>query len=170
MIDLAQTTPDLWHEVNEAGDVRYCFTCATCIAGCPASEAASPLLIRSLARKVVLGLKDALLEDDTPWLCVTCSRCEEMCPMGVRPFELCLEIRQWQCHNDDTRIPPSVAEIYRTGYTQPVAKALELRRSVGLTEPPPAITRFPEMLDQFRALLMSIGMISDNAFMFRSES
>lgn len=166
MIELKDCSKDLWREISNDEKLKYCFTCGTCVAGCPASNADPPLLIRSLVRKVVFGLEDEILDDDTPWICVTCSKCEEMCPMGVEPFELCLAVRRWQCRNDETRIPPAAAEIYERGYTQAVERVGELRASVGLTEKLPTITEYPELLDKFRKMLMKIETISENSFMF----
>jgi heterodisulfide reductase subunit C len=170
MIDLANCSKDMWREVTDDEHLRYCFTCGTCVAGCPASNADPPLLIRTLVRKVLFGLEDELLDDDTPWICVTCSKCEEMCPMGVEPFEVCLAIRRWQCKNDETRIPPAAAEVYQRGYTQAVERVGELRASVGLTDKLPTITEFPEMLKSFQKMLMQVETISENSFMFEVES
>ena len=166
MIDLAEANTSLWQEVDEAGDLRYCFSCGTCISACPASNASPPLLIRRLVRMVVLGLEDELLDEDTPWTCVSCSKCEELCPMGIKPFEIGLAIRRWQCRNDETRIPPSTVELYKRGYTQAVEKADELRESVGLTEKLPTLGEDPERLDAFREMLMQIEIIEDNDYMY----
>lgn len=165
MLNLNEANREMWREITEHKDIWYCFNCGTCISGCPASEADPPLLIRSLVRKVLLGLEDELLDDDTPWICVTCSKCEEMCPMGVRPFELCLEIRKWQCKNDETRIPPSTVELYNRGYTQPVEKADEVRASVGLG-PLPTLPQFPDLLEKFQKMLMKVELIEDNDYMY----
>jgi heterodisulfide reductase subunit C len=167
MIEFNGTQKDLFHDICESADVRTCFSCGTCIAGCPASHAEPPLLIRTLVRQVVWGLEDELLDDDTPWSCVTCSKCEEMCPMGVNPFEVCLAIRRWQCRNDETRIPMAVVEIYHRGYTQPIEKVQKLRSGVGLVETLPTLTEFPDLLKKFQALLMDIELIQSNAFMFK---
>lgn len=168
MVAMDEANKDLWKQISETNDIRYCFNCGTCITGCPASQANPPLLIRNLVRKVLLGLEDDLLDEDTPWMCVTCSKCEEMCPMDVRPFEICLQIRKWQCKNDETRIPPSVTEVYCRGYTQAVEKAQKLRKSVGITEPLPTISEFPQLLKQFQEMLMEIEIIKENAYMFGS--
>ncbi len=166
MIDLRQANKDLSHEVSEVGDLRYCFACGSCVSVCPASNADPPLLIRTLARMVVLGLEDELLEEDTPWTCVSCSKCEEVCPMDVKPFELGLAIRRWQCRNDETRIPPSTTELYKRGTTQAVSEAGELRASVGLTEKLPVVTEFPELLEKLRKMLMSIEIVEENDYMY----
>jgi len=166
MIDLAESNTGLWKEISEAGDIRYCFSCGSCISECPAANANPPLLIRNLVRKVVLGMEDDLLDDDTPLTCVTCSKCEELCPMGVHPFEIGLAIRRWQCRNDETRIPPGTIELYKRGYTQPVEKADKLRASVGLTDKLPVLTEFPELLKNFQKMLMEIDVIQDNDYMY----
>ncbi len=170
MIDLANCSKNMWREVSADENLRYCFTCGTCVAGCPASNANPPLLIRTLIRQVLFGLEDELLDEDSPGLCVTCSKCEEMCPMGVAPFEVLLSIRRWQCRNDETRIPPAAAEVYQRGYTQPVERVHELRASVGLTDKLPTITEFPELLKKFQEMLMKSETISENSFMFEVES
>ncbi|MBT3221630.1 MAG: 4Fe-4S dicluster domain-containing protein [Proteobacteria bacterium] len=169
MPDLKETEKDMWQEVFDSVDLRHCFNCSTCITGCPASHADPPLLIRNLARMVILGLEDDLLDDDTPWSCVTCSRCEEMCPMDVKPFELCLAVRQWQSANDETRIPPSIIEIYHRGYTQAVEKNTDQRKALGLPEKLPVLGDDGESLAQFQEMLMKTEVISDNDYMFQGE-
>jgi heterodisulfide reductase subunit C len=166
MIDLTGANNELWHEVSETNDIRYCFNCGTCISGCPASEGNPPLLIRNLARMVLLGLEDELLDEDAPWICITCSKCEEMCPMDVKPFELCLAIRRWQVRNDETRIPQSLPELFARGYTQAVEKAKELRNSVGLDELP-TIDRYPDLHEKFKAMLRETDIVKQNEYMFK---
>ena len=39
MIDLAETKNTLWKDVTAYGDIRYCFNCGTCVAGCPSGAA-----------------------------------------------------------------------------------------------------------------------------------
>jgi heterodisulfide reductase subunit C len=164
---LTAESMDLWRDVVSSEDLRYCYACGSCISVCPASRGDPPLLMRRLIRMVALGLEDELLDEDTPWACVTCSQCEELCPMNVRPFELCLAIRKWQCRNDGTRIPLSTTEIFERGYTQPVEKAEKIRASVGLTGKLPVITEFPELLASFREMLMQIDVIRENDYMFQ---
>lgn len=156
---------DLWKDIYATGDLQHCFNCSTCIVGCPASFGDPPLLVRNLARKVMLGLEEALFEEDTPWACVSCSRCEEMCPMDVKPFELILAIRMWQSANDETRVPPSIVEIYKRGYTQAVGVNQDLRDSLGLPELN-TITKNPAQLKMFQDMLMKTPVVSANDYMF----
>jgi heterodisulfide reductase subunit C2 len=160
------STKDLWKDIYNTGNLQYCFNCSTCVSGCPASHGDPPLLVRNLARKVILGLEEDLLMDDTPWACVSCSRCEEMCPQNVMPFEMILSIRQWQCRNDETLIPSAIVEIYKRGYTQAAGANQELRDSLGLP-PLPIITKNPEQLELFQEMLMKTQIVSDNDYMFK---
>ncbi len=165
-MDLQEALKDLWKDIYNTGDLHFCFNCATCLSGCPASNGEPPLMVRNLARMVILGLEEQLLDDNTPWACVSCSRCEEMCPMDVKPFEMILAIRRWQSANDETRVPPSIVEIYKRGYTQAVGVNKELREELGLPELK-TITNNPEQLELFREMLMKTPVVSDNDYMFR---
>jgi heterodisulfide reductase subunit C len=88
-----------------------------------------------------------------------------MCPMNVMPFEMILAIRQWQCKNDETRVPPAIVDIYKRGYTQAVGVNKELRESLGLPRLN-TITDNPEQLRLFREMLMNTYICSDNQYMF----
>ena len=171
MIDLTAANPNLWKEImgDKAGDIRKCYNCATCISGCPAAEGKPPLLIRSLVRKILLGLEDDLLNDETPWSCVSCNQCEEMCPQGVHPFEVSLAIRRWQCSKDQTFLPPSLPEVWDIGHTQSVHKQGELRKRLGLEEAPRSVAIMPEEMKKFRKMLKQTKIIQDNSFMFKDE-
>lgn len=156
---------DLWKDIYKTGDLHFCFNCSTCVSGCPASHGDPPLLVRNLARLVILGLEEELLQEDTPWACVSCSKCEEMCPMDVKPFEMILAIRQWQSANDETRVPQAIVEIYKRGYTQAVGVNKELRESLGLP-PLKTLTENIEQLELFREMLMKTKVVSENDYMF----
>jgi heterodisulfide reductase subunit C len=117
---------------------------------------------------VILGLEEELADEDSPWACVSCSKCEEMCPMDVKPFELILAIRKWQSYNDVTYIPTSIVEIYKRGYTQAVGVNKKLRAELGLPDLE-TITDKPEMLQQFQEMLMKTPVISDNDYMFKGK-
>lgn len=64
-------------------DLYNCLTCGMCSAGCPFNgeiEYADP---RKLIRKVMLGMKEEVLNDLTVWVCNQCARCTMDCPMNV---------------------------------------------------------------------------------------
>ncbi|MCP4646410.1 MAG: heterodisulfide reductase [bacterium] len=174
MIDLAEANTNLINDIfgedlDKAGDIRKCYNCATCISGCPAAEGDPPLLIRRLVRKILLGLEDELLDDETPWSCVSCNCCEEMCPMGVHPFEVGLAIRRWQCREDETYIPPSLPELWETGHTQSVHKQGELRKSLGLADAPPSVVVTPGAMEGFQKMLKETDIVKSAPYMFKEE-
>jgi heterodisulfide reductase subunit C len=89
----------------------------------------------------------------------------EVCPQGVKPFEVGLAIRRWQCRKDETYIPPSLPELFETGYTQPVHKVGALRKSVGLEEPP-SVVNDPESMERFHRMLKETEIIKSAPYMF----
>lgn len=167
-MDFSSSDKDLWKQTYNTKDLMHCFNCSTCLSGCPASHGDPPLLVRNLARMVIYGLEEDLLNDDTPWACVSCSRCEEMCPMDVKPFEMILAIRRFQTQNDETRVPTAIVEIYKRGYTQSVGTNTELRETLGLPELQ-TITKMPEMLKLYQEMLMKTPVVSENDYMFKEE-
>ena len=167
-IDLTEADRTLVNEIIELGgeDILKCFQCGTCVADCPAATAEIPLRIKKLIHMIHLGLRDELLEEDSVWMCVTCTACEERCPRGVKPFEVCLAIRRWQAKEDPTYIPPALGEIFKTGHTQNVANVPELRKSLGLEEVPPTVAKFPELLKKFQEMLKCSKIVQEYGFMF----
>ena len=87
--------------------------------------------------------------------------------MDVKPFELCLAIRRWQSANDETRIPPSLVELYHRGYTQAVEGIAEQRKALGLPEKLPVLGDYPEQLEKFQEMLLKTPVIADNDYMFK---
>lgn len=63
-------------------NVRDCYQCGKCSAGCPIAFAMDTRPNR-IIRMIQLGLKDEVLESRAIWLCGTCSTCTTRCPRGV---------------------------------------------------------------------------------------
>jgi heterodisulfide reductase subunit C len=159
---------DLIKELIEFGghDLLKCYQCGTCIADCPTGIAESPLSVKKLIHICKLGLRERLIEDTTPWMCVTCGGCEERCPRGAEPFEIVLAIRRWQCKEDETYIPLVLGEIYERGHTQNLAGVSELRKSLDLPEVPPTVISKPEMLEKFRKVLRNTRIVKEYGYIF----
>lgn len=64
-------------------DFNYCLSCGTCTAGCPFSSINENCDPRKFMRKIMLGLKDEVLNDPFIWVCTMCNRCAMSCPMGI---------------------------------------------------------------------------------------
>jgi len=64
--------------VEDAGAVIACFQCSACVADCPAAAHSTRFNPRDIMLKVLLGLEDELVvEDSVVWDCATCYTCME---------------------------------------------------------------------------------------------
>jgi glycolate oxidase iron-sulfur subunit len=90
--------------VRQPSEAEYlnCIRCGLCLAVCPTyrevlSETASPRGRVALARKVLEGdleLSPNLAEQ--MYACLDCMACNDLCPVGIRPADLALEMRDLQ--------------------------------------------------------------------------
>ena len=96
-----------------AADISACFSCGTCTASCPLSQA-DATFPRRIIRYAQLGMKDALLSSKELWTCYQCGECAETCPTQADPSEFMAATRRYAIASyDRTRIA-------RTMYTRPV--------------------------------------------------
>ena len=68
--------------------VKHCFTCGTCTAVCPVSNAYSEYDPRKIIHMIILGLKDRVLSSENIWRCSHCETCKFSCPQGVHLSEI----------------------------------------------------------------------------------
>jgi len=162
--------PEMLRTLIQLGgeDLLKCYQCGTCIADCPTGIAEEPLSIKRLIYLCKLGLADRLIEDESPWMCVTCAACEERCPRGAEPFEIVLAIRRWQCHEDETYIPLVLGEIYERGHTQNVLGNPELRKELELPEIK-TVAALNDMLEKFREMLRETDVVKKHGYIFGIE-
>ena len=86
-VNISQLDPNFKYEVAEypgAENIRLCFACGTCSAGCPVRGIDEKFNPRKIIRMILLGMKDRVLQSDFIWLCSTCYTCSQRCPQGVR--------------------------------------------------------------------------------------
>ncbi len=64
------------------GNLNLCYTCGTCVGGCPAAgfENMDP---RKFVRMALLGLEEEMITTPWVWMCSMCMRCNRACPMNV---------------------------------------------------------------------------------------
>ncbi len=64
-------------------NIRRCFACGTCAAGCPVTEVDSDYNCRRIIRQILLGMREEVLSSPLIWLCLVCYRCYVRCPQEV---------------------------------------------------------------------------------------
>lgn len=67
---------------NTGQDIRQCYQCGKCTAGCPSSYAMD-LTPRQVMRAAQFGLKDQILNSSAIWLCLSCQICTARCPKNI---------------------------------------------------------------------------------------
>lgn len=68
-------------------NVRECYQCGKCSAGCPIAFSMD-IRPNRIIRMIQLGMKDEVLDSRTIWICATCSTCTARCPRGVDPARI----------------------------------------------------------------------------------
>src|SRR5512136_2154638 len=74
-------------------NVKRCFSCGTCTAGCPVRDVTDRYNPRKIIRMALLGMKKEVLTSQFIWLCSACYTCHERCPQDVKIPELMNAIR-----------------------------------------------------------------------------
>jgi glycolate oxidase iron-sulfur subunit len=80
-------------------DVNYCIRCGLCLSACPTyqvslRETESPRGRVALVAKAIEGELDLTRNfKDHMYRCLDCMACNEICPVGIKPADLCLAAR-----------------------------------------------------------------------------
>ena len=64
-------------------NIRRCFACGTCAAGCPITHVDSDYNCRRIIRQIILGMREEVLSSPLIWMCLVCYRCYVRCPQKV---------------------------------------------------------------------------------------
>ncbi len=74
-------------------NIRKCFACGTCTAGCPAFHADHEYNPRKIIRKILLGMREDVLQSPVIWLCHQCYACSANCPQDVDFSHIMMAVR-----------------------------------------------------------------------------
>ena len=81
-------------ETSTHSTSNLCWACGSCDNECPVNLASNRLSPRKIVRMANMGLFDELLSIPEIWYCLTCQRCLDVCPNGVKPAEVIRFIRE----------------------------------------------------------------------------
>lgn len=69
-------------------DFHKCWACSSCDMECPMNIATNRLRPQKMVRFAYFGLLDGLIGAPDIWYCLTCRRCNNVCPNLVKPADL----------------------------------------------------------------------------------
>ena len=80
---------------HPGGDnIKLCFACGTCTAGCPVSAVDDEYNPRKIIREVLLGMRKEVLSSPVIWRCVQCYSCSAKCPQNVKFRDVMKALRE----------------------------------------------------------------------------
>jgi len=118
-------------EKVEGNLASFCYQCGACVGDCPATTYSDEFNPREIMLKVLYGLGEELLvEDSILWQCTNCYNCHERCPQEVKPVEVIISLKNMLA--DLGIFPDPVKKIIKTfettGRTTPLSPAVDRQR------------------------------------------
>ena len=81
-------------EKIEGNLANLCYQCGACVGDCPSSTYGTEFNPREIMLKVLYGLEDELIGDQSIiWQCTNCYNCHERCPQEVKPVEVIVSMK-----------------------------------------------------------------------------
>jgi heterodisulfide reductase subunit C len=121
-------------------NVRRCFACGTCVAGCPVSEVVPEYSPRKIIRQILFGMREEVLSSPLMWYCLVCYRCYARCPQNVNFTDVMRALRYLSLKGNyappdilakmeqiDLKIQKERHEQVKTAFEKELAKFLERR-------------------------------------------
>jgi heterodisulfide reductase subunit C len=153
--------PDFAKEIAEAGgeEVKMCFQCGTCTAGCPSGRQTS-YRVRKLMRMAQLGMKEEIVSSEELWQCSTCYTCVERCPRQVPVVDIVVSLRNIAVAEGHMRPQHkgTATNLAKYGHTVDAKDNIaDIREQIGLPRVPPTVLANPEAKAQLDKILELTG-------------
>ena len=81
-------------ELPGGENIKKCFACGTCAAGCPVTAVDEEYNSRKIIRQIQFGMREEVLKSPLIWLCAMCYRCSARCPQEVNFSDVMRAIRR----------------------------------------------------------------------------
>ena len=119
-------------ETVEGDLANFCYQCGACVGDCPAATYSEAFNPREIMLKVLYGLEEELLgEDSVIWECTNCYACHERCPQQVKPVEIIISLKNMLAARGGA--PDLVNKVIHTfettGRTVPYSPAIDKQRA-----------------------------------------
>ena len=96
-IVITKLDPNFKFELAErpgAENIRKCYACGTCTAGCPVFHVEHKYNPRKIIRMILLGMREQVLSSKVIWLCLRCYTCTANCPHDVDFSNIMMSLRE----------------------------------------------------------------------------
>ena len=135
---------------REGGDIRKCIQCGACMSICPVAISGFEFPNKRLFKLIILEMGQEVLEHKSPWMCISCHRCIDVCPRDVNPHSIYFALRRLQSkHFKNPKVfEDLVKRIYSHGFSVEVLDN-EKRKSLGLSE----MSIDPESIEEIRNIM-----------------
>jgi heterodisulfide reductase subunit C len=90
-------------------NIRRCFACGTCAAGCPVTDVDDTYNSRKIIRQILFGMRDEVLSSPQIWLCLVCYRCYARCPQKVNFTDIMRALRYLAVR--EKKVPAELREL-----------------------------------------------------------
>ena len=89
-------------------NIKKCYACGTCTAGCPVFQVETGYNPRRLIRMILLGMRREVLSSKVIWLCIRCYTCTANCPQDVDFSNIMMALRDMAV--EEGHAPPDLQE------------------------------------------------------------
>jgi heterodisulfide reductase subunit C len=102
-----------WLIAESGEDVRKCYQCGKCAAGCP-MFAEMDITPSQIMRAAQAGLEDLVLDSRTIWTCAGCETCAARCPRGLDLCNVMKALARRAFAENRTAAAPDIAAFHRS--------------------------------------------------------
>jgi heterodisulfide reductase subunit C len=110
-ITITKLDPQFKYEIAQkpgAENIKKCYACGTCTAGCPVFHVEHAYNPRKIIRMILLGMREQVLSSKVIWLCLRCYTCTANCPHDVDFSNIMMTLREMAI--EAGHAPPDILE------------------------------------------------------------